>query len=87
MTLRPVHDPVNDDGWFALANCKGLDTNLFHPLRGASTKEPKAVCAACVVRSECLEYALAHGITAGCWGGTSERERRRIRRERRRSVA
>ena len=37
----------------------------------------------CTVRSECLEYALAHQIEHGVWGGASERERRRILRRRR----
>ena len=31
----------------------------------------------------CLEYALANRIDHGVWGGTSERERRRILRRRR----
>jgi WhiB family transcriptional regulator, redox-sensing transcriptional regulator len=34
------------------------------------------------VREECLSYALAAGITFGVWGGLSERERRRVRRDR-----
>jgi WhiB family redox-sensing transcriptional regulator len=34
------------------------------------------------VRLECLEYALSHGEKFGIWGGLSERERRRVRRER-----
>ena len=36
----------------------------------------------CVVREDCLEYALANGEKFGIWGGLSERERRRIRRQR-----
>jgi len=35
------------------------------------------------VKSPCLEYALRNGIDHGVWGGTSERERRRIARRRR----
>jgi WhiB family redox-sensing transcriptional regulator len=68
--------------WMDHANCAGCDPNLFFPERGASTKEAKAVCAACVVRETCLEYAMAQGIKHGIWGGRSERERRRIRIER-----
>jgi WhiB family redox-sensing transcriptional regulator len=34
------------------------------------------------VRVECLEYALANGEKFGIWGGLSERERRRLRRQR-----
>ena len=34
------------------------------------------------MREDCLEYALANGEKFGIWGGMSERERRRIRRQR-----
>src|SRR5499427_8098019 len=69
-------------GWQDLANCLGVDPDLFFPERGASTREAKEVCRGCVVRQECLEYALANGEKFGIWGGLSERERRRIRRQR-----
>ena len=68
--------------WQDLANCLGVDPDLFFPERGASTREAKEVCRGCVVREDCLEYALANGEKFGIWGGLSERERRRIRRQR-----
>jgi WhiB family transcriptional regulator, redox-sensing transcriptional regulator len=68
--------------WQARANCMGVDPDLFFPERGASTREAKEVCRGCVVREDCLEYALANGEKFGIWGGLSERERRRIRRAR-----
>ena len=68
--------------WQEEANCLGVDPDLFFPERGASTREAKAVCRGCEVRYECLEYALAHGEKFGIWGGLSERERRRVRRQR-----
>ena len=68
--------------WQEEANCLGVDPDLFFPERGASTREAKAVCRSCEVRVDCLEYALAHGEKFGIWGGLSERERRRIRRQR-----
>ncbi|MEA2716854.1 MAG: WhiB family transcriptional regulator, redox-sensing transcriptional regulator [Actinomycetota bacterium] len=71
-----------DRTWQWQANCLGVDPDLFFPERGASTREAKAVCRGCVVRTECLEYALINGEKFGIWGGLSERERRRIRRER-----
>ncbi len=52
------------------------------PSTGTSTREAKEVCRGCVVREDCLEYALANGEKFGIWGGMSERERRRIRRQR-----
>ena len=40
------------------------------------------MCRSCEVRVECLEYALSHAEKFGIWGGLSERERRRVRRQR-----
>ena len=71
-----------DYSWRHRAICKDTDPDLFFPERGASTKEAKQVCQGCVVREDCLEYALANGEKFGIWGGLSERERRRIRRQR-----
>ena len=71
-----------DRSWQAQANCMGVDPDLFFPERGASTREAKEVCRGCVVREDCLEYALANGEKFGIWGGMSERERRRLRRAR-----
>ncbi|MEM7323501.1 MAG: WhiB family transcriptional regulator [Actinomycetota bacterium] len=66
--------------WYVDGACRGLDPDLFFPERGESTADAKAVCAGCVVRAECLEWALATRERFGIWGGTSERERRRLRR-------
>ncbi len=60
--------------WQTKANCMGVDPDLFFPERGASTREAKEVCRGCVVREDCLEYALANGEKFGIWGGLSERE-------------
>ncbi len=73
---------MGDRSWHRQANCLGVDPDLFFPERGASTKEAKGVCRGCEVRLECLEYALRNGEKFGIWGGLSERERRRIRRQR-----
>src|SRR5688572_17051637 len=69
-------------GWQTRANCMGVDPDLFFPERGQSTREAKEVCRGCVVREDCVEYALANGEKFGIWGGMSERERRRLRRAR-----
>lgn len=73
---------TSDRSWQGQANCLGVDPDMFFPDRGASTREAKGVCRGCVVREECLEYALVNGEKFGIWGGLSERERRRIRRQR-----
>jgi len=64
------------------AACLGLDPNLFFPERGASVDAAKRVCMSCPVRAECLEFALVEVVKHGIFGGTSEHERRRLRRER-----
>lgn len=68
--------------WQDLANCRGADPDLFFPERGASTRTAKAICRECTVRAECLEFAIVSSEKFGIWGGLSERERRKIRRER-----
>ena len=80
--MRRATEEPEDQSWQDFANCLGVDPDLFFPERGASTKEAKEVCRGCVVREDCLEYALANGEKFGIWGGMSERERRRIRRQR-----
>ena len=72
----------NTRAWQNKANCLGVDPELFFPERGASTREAKEVCRGCIVREQCLEFALQNGEKFGIWGGLSERERRRIRRQR-----
>ncbi len=73
---------VDELSWQDYANCRGADADLFFPERGASTRKAKAICTACEVRSDCLDFALRAGEKFGIWGGMSERERRRVRRER-----
>jgi len=63
--------------WFA-ALCAQTDPELFFPEKGGSTRAAKRVCTGCPVRAQCLEHALAHDERYGVWGGTSERERRRL---------
>lgn len=80
----PMQDLVEliDLAWQDEANCMGANADLFFPERGASTRKAKQICAECEVQVECLEYAIANGEKFGIWGGLSERERRRIRKER-----
>mgnify|MGYP006263115963 CR=1 FL=1 len=79
--------------WHSEAACRSDEAGLFF----APSKEPtaarlsreeaaKRVCAQCHVQTACLEHALAFREKEGVWGGTTERERRRIVRQRRRSA-
>jgi len=71
--------------WVRQARCIGIDPELFFPVGStgpalAQEEAAKAVCAMCPVRPDCLKWALATGQDAGVWGGTSEDERRAMRR-------
>lgn len=74
--------------WKMGAACLGVDPDLFFPERGenADNAEAKRICRSCPVQVECLDYALENREIYGIWGGTSERERRRIRRARARAA-
>ncbi|MCX2733902.1 WhiB family transcriptional regulator [Saccharopolyspora sp. NFXS83] len=67
--------------WQERALCAQTDPEAFFPEKGGSTREAKRICAGCEVRPECLEYALEHDERFGIWGGLSERERRRLKRQ------
>ena len=66
------------------ANCIGIDVNMFFTEEDSSTFQEenflKRTCAACSVKSECLDYALNHSVQ-GWWGGTSEVQRKRLRKQ------
>jgi len=74
---------AGDESWRLQALCAETDPEAFFPEKGGSTREAKRVCNGCAVRAECLEFALANDERFGIWGGLSERERRRLRLQRR----
>jgi WhiB family redox-sensing transcriptional regulator len=49
-------------------------------------EEAKTICSLCAVRRPCLEFALTTREKHGVWGGLTERERRRVLRQRRKSA-
>jgi WhiB family transcriptional regulator, redox-sensing transcriptional regulator len=79
---QPVVEQIFPVDWQDHAECRGAH-GVFFPGRGEDTRALKAICASCPVRECCLDHALANGEKWGVWGGTSERERRRIRKTRR----
>jgi WhiB family transcriptional regulator, redox-sensing transcriptional regulator len=60
---------------------------VFFPSDGVGVDVARRICIDCPVKGICLEYALRNRIDHGVWGGTSERERRRILRQRRLTAA
>ena len=67
--------------WMSQGACAGLPAELFFPHRGQmqQVRAAKRVCAECLVKTECGQYALDSGERHGVWGGLSEKERRHLR--------
>ena len=72
--------------WRQKGACRGLDPAIFYPASDDDAGQAKSICAICPVRGPCLEYALAHRERDGIWGGATEKERRRMLRQRRKSA-
>jgi len=74
------------DDWRARASCRDVDPDLFFPVgtTGVALQQidaAKQVCRTCDAQPACLEFALATNQESGVWGGTSEEERRRLRKQ------
>ncbi len=78
--------PLTNQTWRQHSACKGVDPDIFYPVSDEEAEMAKAVCAQCAVRQPCLEYALGTRERDGVWGGATEKERRRILRQRRKSA-
>ncbi|WP_314220529.1 WhiB family transcriptional regulator [Streptomyces zaehneri] len=73
------------DNWREHAECRNEDPDLFFPIGTSGpallqTEQAKTVCRRCPVREQCLEWAMETEQTLGVWGGTSEDERRALKR-------
>ncbi|GGQ34240.1 WhiB family transcriptional regulator [Streptomyces mutabilis] len=73
------------DDWREHAECRTEDPDLFFPIgttgpAALQAEQAKAVCRRCPVREQCLRWALDTGQSIGVWGGTSEMERRALKR-------
>jgi len=70
--------------WQARAACRGPQAAVFFPPTHAERKEEKQerearakdICLGCVVRRDCLDYAIRIREPHGIWGGMNELERK-----------
>jgi WhiB family redox-sensing transcriptional regulator len=72
--------------WRQKGACRGLDPAIFYPTSEDDAVEAKSICNTCQVREPCLEWALANREHDGVWGGATEKERRRMVRQRRKTA-
>lgn len=75
-----LDEDENALAWQSDSLCAQTDPEAFFPEKGGSTRDAKKICAACEVKAQCLDYALANDERFGIWGGLSERERRKLRK-------
>ena len=83
---RSLSLSIEQDDWRDYSACRDTDPDLFFPVgtTGPAIEQietAKAVCRACDVQRDCLDYALTTNQDSGIWGGTSEEERRTLRRQ------
>jgi WhiB family transcriptional regulator, redox-sensing transcriptional regulator len=81
MNAELIDATTDEFSWQERALCAQTDPEAFFPEKGGSTRDAKKVCVSCDVRGECLEYALEHDERFGIWGGLSERERRKFKKD------
>jgi WhiB family redox-sensing transcriptional regulator len=76
----------NAEAWREVAACRNTEAEMFFPIGATGTAieqidSAKRVCNQCDVQGPCLEFALATNQESGVWGGTSEEERRKVRKQ------
>ena len=76
----------NTEDWREKASCRSVDPDLFFPVGTTGValdqiEQAKAVCRSCDAQAPCLEFALSTNQESGVWGGTSEEERRKLRKQ------
>ena len=79
-------ETVDMGRWRENASCRHTDPELFFPVGSTGValqhiSYAKAVCTTCPVKEPCLQFALETNQDSGVWGGTSEDERRTLRRQ------
>lgn len=72
---------LSEEGWWSQGACRDANLELFFSDSTNLSSQAIAICNGCSVRHPCLEYALANKEDFGVWGGTTERKRRRLKRE------
>lgn len=78
-----VHVPIpTTEAWRDDAACHSMPRSWWFPDKD-SYAQARPICMSCPVREKCLAFALENQILHGMWGGTTERERRRMLRSQR----
>ena len=80
VTLEVANPARRDPGtWRAESFCRKYPTRMWFGGDHRETMRAKAICAACVVQSQCLEFAVDRADLLGIWAGTTPHERAAMR--------
>lgn len=66
--------------WQSQGLCVGEDQEIWFPSNDTDAETAKQICRVCPVKSECRDFAIRHREPHGVWGGLSETDRRRLKR-------
>jgi hypothetical protein len=81
MEFRTIGAPVLEERpWAVYSACKEADPEIFFAATRADERAAVAVCTTCSVADQCLEFAIETRERFGVWGGTNERQRRKMLR-------
>ena len=84
---------IPDAPWMNEAKCRGMNVEIFFgkeyhgrqrhrpTLTSIEIRRAKAVCAVCPVLEECFTFAMENDEEYGVWGGTTHRDRERLKRQ------
>ncbi len=75
----------DSNAWRHRSRCRDSSPDLFFPVGSTGNalqtiNHARSVCSTCPAQRDCLEFALATNQEAGIWGGTTEEERRKLRK-------
>lgn len=84
--MRFTHDTQRRLRWQDDALCAQGDLDAYFPGRRPNAELKRKCKEQCPVTAECLEFALATDAV-GIWGGTSTKERRKLKEQRGREAA
>jgi WhiB family redox-sensing transcriptional regulator len=79
VALNALDAPILEERpWAVFSACKTEEPSLFFASTRADERAALAICDTCTVADQCLEFALETRERFGVWGGTNERDRRKL---------
>ena len=82
--MKPAKTKNYDEVSWEYAECIGSETEIFYKTRdelaeqGLNLRSVRAMCGRCLIRTDCLSYAMANE-KYGMWGGLTQEERTFVR--------